>query len=336
MSQEIILDILTNKKLHLQLIGQLPEEYKNDATHNHSCFIGGSYALYVASKVLGIHWNELTYNDIDVYICREKDHIKGYRYQNILLDTSDFKMIDIKTASLIIHMYDLECCQFLIYNGMIFGTNEAIKALETKNFTVKKEFMGCYQTVKRVHKYRMRGFNIVTPKPNKIICLNYYGTQNNVEGNIIYYPRSIVETLYQVFGIENNKPIKHNVLDEFVKPKLDSNVLNKYRTAKLVRDNMQYVSTGGENNWNIVKDGPILHEGYFRMTELHITNNIITMEFVCHNLCVTYVIDKKDNKCHYTMNEIVDELKPHNILFYNDILPFLGIVFMNNGLYIRK
>lgn len=347
MSSHKILDIISTNKLHINVLGDLPEQYRNEATHNKDCFIGGSYALYVASHMLGLHWARLQYNDIDVYIADENDSIGGDIYQNILLprDEGLLRKINIRTASLTIHMYDLECCQFFIYNGLVFGTEEAIQALETRKFTVRKEFMGCADTVIRVEKYRERGFYITTPKPDKILCLSYYGgSRGKYDNNIISYPRSFRDTLYNIFGINpwnDNKPV--TLEQSFTWSKSDNCMLEHekqaIKVARLIKKNAEYILSMDDVlkcRWKKVEGIPTVQENTFELTDVYINDNIIMLEFIIGYMMITYTIDKKQCTGYYTLNIIKPIDKPGKIRYWNTKLPYLGIAVEESGIYIRQ
>lgn len=333
----VILDILNCKSLHLQLVGELPKEYSNKATHSFKCFIGGSYALYVAAKILDKYWDGLTYNDIDVYINDVEDCVReeGKKYQNIVLSTDEFGKISVKCASLVVNMYDLTCCQFFIYNGLVFGTSDAIKSLDTRSFTVMKQFMGCIQTRERVDKYRERGFRIKTPKPDKILSLNYYGTTQQNGPDIISYPRSFSETLYHVFGIRNKEVVSPTIVPEY--PELNLESAHNILCAILIKKNRKYFDTAYRINkadWIRINGVPMVEYYNFELSDLHITDNVIIMEFTSHDTQVVYVIDKNTYEAYYTMNHVRYHRKKGVIKHWMNKLPYLGIAFNESGIFI--
>lgn len=327
-----ILDILSGKKLHIEVVGMLPPKYENEATNNPHCFVGGSYATCAATEILGV--TKIPYNDIDVYIGDAKHAIEGSKYQNILLDKREFGPINIRTASLVINMYDLACCQFFIYNNMVFGTQAGIKALETSSFTVMKEFMGCIETIGRVHKYRHRGFNIKTSQPDRFLALNYYGPSIEHKGNIINYPRSYSDTLRYVFNIVDGK-IQPNGDKVFEPPSLLKLFPPSVTGARLVNNNKKYLRDGSEHAiWHRVKDLPGI-TSCFSLTDLIMNDNLIIMEFTCESTRVTYIIDIKQHTGYYTTSCIKTMEKPYSIKFWDEKLPYLGIHVTDSGVYIR-
>lgn len=340
-----LLDIISTNKLHINVLGEVPEEYRNEATHNNKCFIGGSYALYVASHVLGLYWSKLRYNDIDVYIADQDDSILGDLYQNIILprDEELLREINIRSASLMVNMYDLECCQFFIYNGLVFGTEEAVQALETRTFTVRKEFMGCADTVVRVYKYKERGFNITTPKPDKILCLSYYGKDSKYSDNTISYPRSFRDTLYHIFGINlgnGNYVVAPQESFKWCKQySLIESEKNAIQIARLFKKNSDYIlplNNVLSDKWKKIEGLPTVQENTFELTDVYINDNIIMLEFIVGYMMITYTIDKNQCTGYYTLNLIRPIEKPGKIRYWETKLPYLGIAVEESGIYIKQ
>lgn len=340
-----ILDIITCNKLHINVLGDVPKQYSNEATHNSKCFIGGSYALYVASHLLGLYWSDLQYNDIDVYIADEKHSINGGKYQNIVIPSEHKLLADInlRSASLIIHMYDLDCCKFFIYNGMVFTTDEGVQALETRTFTVRKEFMGSVDTVARVDKYRERGFNIITSIPDKILCISYYGNKEQYSDNTISYPRSFDDTLRYIFGID---PYKNDTYISLYEPFswLSNKDLLEHdelasKVARLINKNSKYrlsIDDVLNSKWKKVEGLPTVQFDTFELTDIHVTDNLIVLEFTIGYCMVTYTIDKKNYTGYYRMNIVRPRDKPGKIVYWQTKLPYLGIAVEENGIYLRE
>lgn len=318
-------------------IGELDESLKNEATNNPRCFIGGSYAMNAASLIL--RSKAIDYSDIDVYINYSEDRIIGdENYQNIILDEEEIGPINLKTASIIIHTYDFDCCKFFIYNGVVYGTKEGIKALTTMAFVVNNKFMGCLDTIHRVHKYIKRGFRIKTSTPSKIQCLSDYNSSEKVDGNLIYYPLNFKKLLTNVLDIDiRNKcilPQRIIPLDEDIH--VNTVYLGTIGEPRHIKNNSKYMIRNIEKaTWKQILYIPTISTKYY-VTDIKMDDNIAIVEFTKNHHRVTYIIDKNSCTGHYLTSIVRPEEQLFKIASWQDRLIRLGLYFNDNGVYLAK
>lgn len=337
--QQYLLDIINNKNLHIKVIGSVPDKYCNDATHSTKCFIGGSYAMEVASNVLDI--GNYYHNDIDVYIADKADAISGDQYQNILLQD---RKISISTAAFIIHMYDLECCKFFIYSGYVFAAKSGIEALEKRAFTVNSRFMGCPDTIERVKKYKERGFNITTEVPEKFYDITYYETHSNLNKNTILFPRNINKILEELFDIKNGKAFKRDMgrgLNEIKKHAdclyggYDKDLYSLPLTLlphMLHKHHEHFIEDISTVKWNRIYGLPTIDKEY-RLFDVVVDDDIIMLEFGTRIYRIVYVINRNTGKGTYKIY-VGNYYSSDSLVYWHHCLARLGISFDNNGVYL--
>lgn len=334
---QVLIDVLYGSKLHLEVVGELDESLKNEATNNPKCFVGGSYAMNAASLIL--RSKSIDYSDIDVYINNPEDSVIGdENYQNIILDKEEIGPINLKTASIIIHTYDFDCCKFFIYNDVVYGTKEGIKALTTMVFVVNNKFMGCLDTVHRVHKYIKRGFKIKTSTPSRIYCLTDYNSSEKVDGNLIYYPLNFKKLLTDVFDID---VMNKCILPQRIVPlHEDIKVNREYREAigepKHIKNNSKYHIKDIKNvTWTKILNIPTISTGYY-VTDIKMDDNLAIVEFTKNHHRVTYIVDKNSCRGYYLTSIIRPEEKLFKIALWQDRLTRLGLCFNDNGVFLAQ
>lgn len=339
MQQQYLLDIINNKNLHIKVIGAVPKNNTNHATHSTKCFIGGSYAMFVASNILDCGHYE--HNDIDVYIADVSDSIQGDKYQNILLED---RKISITTAAFIIHMYDLECCKFFIYGGYVFAAEGAIEALTNKAFSVNSRFMGCPDTIERVKKYQGRGFNITTEEPEKFYDITYYEAHIDTPRNTILFPRNINKILEELFDIKDGKAIVRDMGRGLDKIKEHASCLaDSYRKdlysiplishpSKILKYYDYFIKDISKVEWKRIDNLPSIDKEYV-LCDVVVDNDLIMVEFGTRIYRIVYVINKHTKKGTYKtyVGRYADS---GSLVYWHHCLARLGISFDNNGVYL--
>lgn len=336
MSREL-LEVLYGNKLHLEVVGELDESLRNEATSNPKCFVAGSYAMNVASIIL--RSKPLEYNDIDVYINDPCDKVEGDKiYQNIILNKEEIGPINLKTASIIIHTYDFDCCKFFIYNNVVYSTKGGIKALTSMSFVVSNKFMGCLDTIHRINKYIKRGFNIKTSTPSRIHCFNDYNSSEKVDGNLIYYPVEFKKLLTDVFNIDvtNKCLLPERIVPLDVEIKTTSPYMGSIEKPRHIKNNSKYLIKDIKNvAWSKVLNIPTISTG-FNVTDIKMNDNIAIVEFTKNHHRVTYIIDKNSCTGYYLTSIIRPEEQLFKIVLWQDKLTRLGLCFDEYGVYLAK
>ena len=327
---QTLLNVLNNNTLDLELIGELPQQRKHSFTSNSNLFVGGSYAVSSAAELLKL--KKVAWNDIDVYISDEKDAVSegGYTIQNILLG-SCFGEISPKCMSTVIHMYDLDCCQFCIYKDMVFGTKIGIEALKKRECTVHKPFMGSASTIERVKKYREKGFKIHAPIPDRYCSISCYGDALKSGDVVIHYPRDFYKTLDYIFNIiytaGESKYCNDDRFNNFFRA---SGIEGKELDAYVLRDFKNFrIDTSKGNIWEQVQGLPSISSD-FRLSHVHVTNNLIILEFTHLRTRVTYIIDKQAKTGHTIVSIIAPRDENGDLLSWNQRLLLLGIKFTSS------